>query len=81
MLTIEKLEKDVLYKQENCVTKEDEDEIKRLKNMISAYESRLIKRASAEENEKKVAIRDQQIIVIKNILQEELSEDDNDRVM
>lgn len=49
--------------------------------MISAYESRLIKRASAEENEKKVAIRDQQIIVIKNILQEELSEDDNDRVM
>ena len=40
--------------------------------MISAYESRLIKRANAIDNQEKLAIRDQQIQIIKNILNEEL---------
>ena len=73
LVTISKLEDEIRAKQELACCDEDEDEIKRLKNMVSAYQSRLIKRANAEENETKVQTRDQQILVIKKIIKEELT--------
>lgn len=80
LATITKLEDEIKAKQELSSCDEDEDEIKRLKNMVSAYQSRLIKRASAEENETKVQTRDQQILVIKKIIKEELTASQHTRV-
>ena len=48
--------------------------------MVSAYQSRLIQRASAAENETKVQTRDEQILLIKKIIREELTDSQNERV-
>ena len=53
-------------------TKKDVKEARRLKNLISAYESRLIKRAKDEDTQAQIDVRTQQLTTILKIIQEEL---------
>ena len=50
-------------------------ETKRLKNMLSAYESRLLKRAKYEDLNEHLEIRNAQIASILKILKEDLPKD------
>lgn len=50
----------------------DEKEVKRLKNMMSAYESRLVKRAKQEDTQAQIDVRTQQLQTILKILYEEV---------
>lgn len=50
----------------------DKKEIKRLKNMISAYVSRLHKRETVQQLKEQVFLRDQQMAAILKVLQEEI---------
>ena len=47
-------------------------ELKRLKNMVSAYESRLVKRATMEDLREQLEIRNEQVKTILKIMKEEL---------
>ena len=47
-------------------------ELKRLKNMVSAYESRLVKRATTEDLREQLEVRNLQVKTILSILKEEL---------
>lgn len=47
-------------------------ELKRLKNMVSAYESRLVKRATTEDLHEQLEVRNTQVKAILKILSDEL---------
>ena len=56
-------------------------ELKRLKNMVSAYESRLVKRATMEDLREQLEIRNEQVKTILKIMKEELAHHDLVRVI
>ena len=56
-------------------------ELKRLKNMVSAYESRLVKRATMEDLREQLEIRNEQVKTILKIMKEELEHHDLVRVI
>ena len=60
--------------------KKTSSEVKRLKNMVSAYESRLLKRAIKEDLRAQVDTQNAQITSIMNIIKQELSTVDLHRV-
>ena len=79
--TISELEKKIadLEKQPKK-DKKTNSEIKRLKNMVSAYESRLLKRAIKEDLRAQVDTQNQQIACIMSIIKQELTSADLLRV-
>ena len=61
--------------------KKSAKELKRLKNMVSAYESRLVKRATTEDLREQLEVRNQQVKTILSILKQELLPNDLKRVI
>lgn len=59
----------------------DKREIKRLRNKISAYRSRLHKRMDVEQLKEQVEIRNKQIQIMINVLRQELPEDKLQNIM
>jgi len=79
--TISQIEKKIdLLEKAGVKDKKTTKEIKRLKNMISAYESRLLKRAISEDLRAQVETRNKQIATIMSILKQELNSSDLTRV-
>lgn len=54
---------------DEAATSKDVKEARRLKNLISAYESRLLKRAKDEDTQAQIDVRTQQLTTILKIIQ------------
>ena len=74
--TIDKLKEQMLVANKNNDIKES----RRIKNLISAYESRLLKRAKDEDTQAQIDVRAQQLATILKIIQQELPSCESKRI-
>ena len=70
---VEKTQKTIDDLAKRIEASKDKKEIKRLRNMISAYESRLNKRETVEQLRSQIELRNQQVAVMLKVMKQELT--------